>query len=156
MENTKKILKRIAYQLGLSTNKQLANYLGISYETLNTWIQRDNIPFRIITKIAQDELFSYDWLLTGKGEKFLNDEKNKYSSINMNNVDNKNGNLAVNSGNININNNEKRTIKTIDDVTENDLEILKYFKRLSPKKQEYYFYQIKADVLKDEIDNDLK
>lgn len=34
-----------------------------------------------------------------------------------------------------------------------DLEVMNYYKRLSPKRQEYYYHQIKADVLKEELEN---
>jgi len=102
MSDTKIILKRILQEFGFLNNKELANYLEISYDTLNSWLKRESIPLKVINRIVEERNVSYDWLLTGKGEKFLNDDKNKYSSININNKNGKLENLAVN-GNITIN-----------------------------------------------------
>jgi len=66
MDNAKIILKRIAQVIGVSNNKELAEKLGVSYNTLNTWIKRNNVPMNIITEIVQKRQLNYDWLLTGK------------------------------------------------------------------------------------------
>jgi len=155
MENTKKILKRMVSKLGFSTNKQLANYLGISYSTLNSWLRRKSIPLKVINKIVEEKKINYDWLLTGQGENstksFIN---NKNISISGNNKNVSVGNYLEKDNNVMLTS-DKKKISDIN-ITEDDLEMLKYFKRLSSKKQEYYFYLIKADVLKEEIDNNFK
>jgi transcriptional regulator with XRE-family HTH domain len=61
--------------------------------------------------------------------------------------------------NININWLLANTGNMFNKETENNLknnienEAIEDFKKLSPKRQEYYYYKIKADVLKEEIDS---
>lgn len=74
MDNSKLILKRISDKIGLSTNKELADYLDTPYDTLNNWIKRDSIPLKIIEKIVQNEQLSYDWIFTGKNENNLSND----------------------------------------------------------------------------------
>lgn len=65
MDNIKEIIGRIKQSKNVSTNTKLAEKLGVSYNTLNTWIKREKIPEKIIQDIVQSEQLSYDWLLNG-------------------------------------------------------------------------------------------
>lgn len=62
----KEILKRLREIFGVDSNKELADRLSVSYNTLNTWIKRDIIPFEIIQKIVTERQLSYDYVLLGK------------------------------------------------------------------------------------------
>ena len=66
MNNAKEIIARIKELKSLPTNTAVAQYLGVSYNTLNTWLKRKKIPDSIIKKVVQDEQISYDWLLENK------------------------------------------------------------------------------------------
>lgn len=82
--------------------------------------------------------------LPTKYEKFLhnvNIEKNGHKVIG-------NGNYV---GNKNFIINEKLPI-----LNEEDIELIANYKKLSLKKQEYYSYLIKADMLKEEMENEIK
>ena len=57
---------------------------------------------------------------------------------------NGNGNVALNGKQIHIN------------INKDDIEIIEYFKKLTPKQQQYYSHLIKADVLKEEMENETK
>lgn len=48
---------------GFSNNKELAEAYDIPYNTLTTWIQKDNIPFDFVQKFCETECLSYDFLL---------------------------------------------------------------------------------------------
>lgn len=62
----KEILKRLREIYGADSNKELSNMLAISYNTLNTWLKRDVIPFEVIQKIVTDRQLSYDYVLLGQ------------------------------------------------------------------------------------------
>ena len=65
----KEILKRLREIFGVSSNKELADRLSVSYNTLNTWIKRDIIPFEVIQTIVTERQLSYDYVLLGKTNK---------------------------------------------------------------------------------------
>lgn len=75
MNNAKEIIARIKELKSLPTNTAVAQYLGVSYNTLNTWLKRKKIPDSIIKKVVQDEQISYDWLLENKKDAH-NEDKN--------------------------------------------------------------------------------
>jgi len=132
-ENIKTVIIKLKKLFNVKTQKQLAEALGISHAAIDSWKHNNKLPNRY--------------------KRYLDDIDNKkIGQIQIGHRIVGNGNF-VNSknGNVVINNSGKGNVGDID-----DLEILKYFKRLSPKKQEYYFHLIKADVLKDEIDNNFK
>jgi len=90
--------------------------LGLTQQSLSRYEKNKNIPsIEFVQKLTNIFDINLNWLLIGKGEKFLKDEKN---------------------------------------ITVRESEMLRFFNKLSPKKQDYYFYQIVADALKDEIDKD--
>jgi len=76
------------------------------------------------------------WLLTGKGKMLLNDTQDKNSQINIKNVDNKNGNFAVNSSGVGDTKNYNSEVLNLDD------DILEIAKLL----QEYASSKMKQDL----------
>jgi len=137
-ENIKIVIAKLKKVFNVKTQKQLAEALGISHAAIDSWKNRKELPNRY--------------------KRYLNDiDSKKIDQLQIGHKIIGNGNF-VDNNNISFYNNDKKAIENIKrgNITEEDLEILKYFKRLSFKKQEYYFYLIKADVLKDEIDNDFK
>jgi len=137
-ENIKIAIAKLKKVFNVKTQKQLAEALGITHAAIDSWKHSNKLPNRY--------------------KRYLNNIDNKkIDQIQIGHRIVGNGNF-VDNNNISFYNDDKKAIENIKigNITEDDLEILKYFKRLSPKKQEYYFYLIKADVLKDEIDNDFK
>ena len=67
MNKAKEIIERIKPILGVSSNIDLSEKLGISYNTLNSWIKRGQIPSKYINSIVQNEQLSYDFVMNGNG-----------------------------------------------------------------------------------------
>lgn len=61
-----KILERIKNAMKFATDKELADFLGISKSTLSNWIKRDSMDFELV--LSKCEHLNTDWLLSGKGE----------------------------------------------------------------------------------------
>ena len=93
-----------------------------------------------IASICEKENINLNWIQSGKGHIFIeNDISENYVT-----TQNGNGNLALNGKQIHIN------------INKDDIEIIEYFKKLTPKQQQYYSHLIKADVLKEEMENETK
>jgi SOS-response transcriptional repressor LexA len=60
------IIDRLKLALGITKNKELADILGISANTVSSWKSRDSIDLELI--VAKCESVSVDWLLRGEGE----------------------------------------------------------------------------------------
>ena len=61
--------------LNVKTDKELTKKWGISYSTLDTWKNRDNIPEKRILDFSFKYQVSSHWLLTGEGDIYLKKEK---------------------------------------------------------------------------------
>ena len=81
MDNAKLILERIKETFNVKSNKELSDKLGVSYNTLNTWIKRNSVPIDIIDKVVQKRQISFDWILNGKNLKNIQQSNNDYYSI---------------------------------------------------------------------------
>lgn len=66
-------IDRLKGLLGLSSDTALANRLGKAQNTLSGFRQRQSAPYREIIDIALQEGFAVDYLLTGRGPKFIAD-----------------------------------------------------------------------------------
>lgn len=64
--DVKGVLDRTKQALGLKTDTELANHLGIKPNTVSTWRSRGSIDLGAI--FAKCESISADWLLFGRGE----------------------------------------------------------------------------------------
>ena len=64
------VSERIRYLLAVEglKQKQLAEALSTSAQTVNNWIKRESISREAAQQIAEKYGYSLDWLLTGKGE----------------------------------------------------------------------------------------
>ncbi|OVZ79547.1 helix-turn-helix domain-containing protein [Yersinia kristensenii] len=63
----KAVLRRILDAYSFSTQKELADLLGIPTGTISTWIRRDFFPGDVVVTCALDTGVSLEWLATGKG-----------------------------------------------------------------------------------------
>ena len=63
MQNIKEVVSRLKEIANLASNVDLANYLGVSYNTLNTWIKREKIPQEVLFDFCKKNNCSLDYLL---------------------------------------------------------------------------------------------
>lgn len=63
------ILNRLKTALAASTDKELADLLGIKKATLSNWRTRNSIDFPLVFSFC--EHINIDWLITGRGEQAL-------------------------------------------------------------------------------------
>lgn len=66
MPDINKVLEKLKTHYKVPNNRQLAEKLGIKYSTLATWLQRNKIPYELLTEISQNENISLDWLINNK------------------------------------------------------------------------------------------
>lgn len=64
--SSQEVILRLKKALNISTDIELANYLGISKSTLSNWKARNTLDLPLLFSLC--EQISIDWLLTGKGE----------------------------------------------------------------------------------------
>ena len=63
MTNIKDIISKLKEIANLNSNIELAKYLEISYNTLNTWIKREKIPQEVLLNFCIKNNCSLDYLL---------------------------------------------------------------------------------------------
>jgi len=73
MKSIKDIILRLHDVYSVKNNKQLALKMNVNYNTINTWIKRDAIPYDKLHEVVQKEQISFDWLLDGIGEMCKNE-----------------------------------------------------------------------------------
>lgn len=71
MQEVKEILKRLKEIYGAKSFKELADKMGVSENTIDTWRARKHIPEKHILKTLQEKGVNKTWLLTGKGEMYV-------------------------------------------------------------------------------------
>ncbi len=59
------IFERLKIYFNVKTNKELAVAMRQNESTLNTWKNRNSIPYEKLFEISQREHLSLDWILTG-------------------------------------------------------------------------------------------
>jgi len=77
LNSTAFILKRLAQALDIEGDDALAKELGVARNTLSTWRNRDSKPYKACEYVAERKMVSIDWLLTGKGPMFRQQEADK-------------------------------------------------------------------------------
>lgn len=68
------ILDRVIEAYGFSTKMLLADHLGMAASTLSGRYKRGGFPADIVVRCMADTGVQLQWLVTGKGKKFDNDE----------------------------------------------------------------------------------
>ncbi len=63
MYNIKQVIDKMKKIANISSNVELANKLGISYNTLNTWLKRNKLPQETIFEFKDKYNISLDYLL---------------------------------------------------------------------------------------------
>ena len=75
MDSIKQRIDKAMEIAGFSNRKKFAGFIGISYPTVNRWIEREKIPDRGINAITDNVRISKSYLQTGEGEAELPEEK---------------------------------------------------------------------------------
>jgi phage repressor protein C with HTH and peptisase S24 domain len=75
------IINEIKLHLGIKTDTEFANFLGVTQPTISTWRSRNSIDYDLI--IAKCNNIDANWLLTGKGN-MLKEENTLIIPINGN------------------------------------------------------------------------
>jgi len=131
MSVSKDILNRLRQVYKVDNNKELASKMGMNYNTLNVWINRDSIPYNKLHEIIQNESISFDWLISGKGNQYIKEDIHSDMITELNNIMDPDVGMS----------------KYKKDVTHMEDELLESYRMLSELKQDYYYYKIKADAL---------
>lgn len=65
-----KIEKRISEAFDFASRNEIAQKMGVNYQTLSNWLKgRTDFPSAELAKIAKLTDYSLNWILTGEGEK---------------------------------------------------------------------------------------
>lgn len=70
------MVDRILEALGVDTQRQAASILGIHEASISDWRRTGFISLESLLKVAEVSNASINWLLTGKGQKYLGDARN--------------------------------------------------------------------------------
>ena len=77
MYEAKELINKMKKSIQIKTNTELSEHLGVSYNTLNTWIKRNKLPQEIIINFSSKYSISLDYLLTSKTD---NNNNNLFSA----------------------------------------------------------------------------
>ena len=66
MYEIKNVIKKMKQAIDATSNIELANYLQVSYNTLNTWMKRGKIPQEILFDFCRKNNLSCDELILNK------------------------------------------------------------------------------------------
>ena len=73
MNEANQVIDRLFEVFRAKNNNELANFLGIAYNTISTWRNRNTIPYHICVDVAKRKKISLDWLLLGRGQMYWKD-----------------------------------------------------------------------------------
>ena len=77
MNDYRTIFDRLKLFYNASSDRKIADILGINYNTIKTWSSRGKVPIEKILEKLQNETININWLLTGEGEMFKNTQVTK-------------------------------------------------------------------------------
>jgi len=110
-------------------NKQeFCKKLDITYQTYQNYLNGRDISTDVAIKLNKNFNININWLLTNTGEMFEKKESNNSTNLDSD---------VVSEPTIEYNSIENTLIKNI--------------KKLSKKRQEYYYYRVKADLIDEEL-----
>ena len=101
-------------------------YDYLSSALINKFFKNQKTITDILIRLCKDENINIDWLCTGRGDMFITNETCKKDINNTSNLLVENKSLF-----------RDELIESID--------------KLSPKRQEYYYHRIKADLIEEEL-----
>lgn len=60
------IIDRIKARETMRTDREVAAFLRVPYQTLSSWVKRGSIPFDVLVDYAECHAASLDWLVLGR------------------------------------------------------------------------------------------
>ncbi|GHV13545.1 transcriptional regulator [Bacteroidia bacterium] len=81
--NKELILNRVKQSNYLASDKELADFLGISKSTLSNWYKRNSIDYDLL--FSKCEQIDKNWLLTGQGEMLRSEKKPEVKEYDIDN-----------------------------------------------------------------------
>ncbi len=85
-KENREYVRRLIEVCGTSRPKEIAALLDISYSAAKNYLSGRLPDAKILLVISEQTNFSIHWLLTGKGEKFIDEELNENLSLLVNNL----------------------------------------------------------------------
>lgn len=64
--NTQELIERISSSYGVTTQRALAEVLGVPSNSISTWIQRNSLPGKAIIQCSLETGADLNWLMTGE------------------------------------------------------------------------------------------
>jgi lambda repressor-like predicted transcriptional regulator len=64
--NTQELIERISSSYGVTTQRALAEVLGVPSNSVSTWVQRNSFPGKAIIQCSLETGADLNWLMTGK------------------------------------------------------------------------------------------
>ncbi|WP_422881719.1 phage repressor protein CI [Pantoea agglomerans] len=64
--NTQELVERISSSYGVTTQRALAEVLGVPSNSISTWIQRNSLPGKAIIQCSLETGADLNWLMTGE------------------------------------------------------------------------------------------
>lgn len=71
--NAKVVIERLKLVVGVTTDAELCESIGLTRQKLSNWKARDSVPYTLCVQIAMDRNASLDWLLLGRGSRLINE-----------------------------------------------------------------------------------
>ena len=77
--NANILLDRLKVAYNFKSDSQLSKFLGVKPNTISTWRERNSINFKLI--LAKCDDLNLNWLFTGEGPMFREEERNLQERI---------------------------------------------------------------------------
>jgi hypothetical protein len=84
MNEASQVIERLFKVFNARNNNELATMLGVAYNTISTWRNRNSIPYQVCVDVATSKMVSLDWLLLGRGPMYW--QEYSFLSNSANNV----------------------------------------------------------------------
>ena len=75
------IMSRLRTYLDAKTNKEVAEKLGIDYNTIKGWGSRKKVAISTIMELLEDEPIDFTWLIRGKGNMRIAEDPDIINSL---------------------------------------------------------------------------
>ncbi len=77
MLNSNQVIDRILQLLDIDSDSELAKRLNVSKTAVSLWRSRNRVPYEKCVELSESKLASLNWLLTGEGPMFRQQEADK-------------------------------------------------------------------------------
>lgn len=82
MSDFKIVMGRLKEYFGVSSNKKVAEIIGLNYETMKSWGTRGKVVTKTLMEKLEGEPINFNWLFYGNGEPRITDDDRLLDDIN--------------------------------------------------------------------------